>query len=91
MVSPSVPRPAPGNVNSIAAQYARAKALKDAEDAAKVRGILKERGLTMHKKPKNPVELLNERKADDFKTEWRWVVGVFVWLLLVYYHVGELS
>ena len=81
MVSPSIPKPVPGNINSIAAQYARAKALKDAEDEAKVKHILKERGLDTPKKPWNPVEALNERKADYFKKEWGWVVGVFVWLL----------
>jgi GPI ethanolamine phosphate transferase 3 subunit O len=53
MVAPSVPKPVPGNVDSIAAQYARAKAVKDAEDAAKVKDILKQRGLDMRQKPKN--------------------------------------
>ena len=81
MVSPSVPKPVPGNVSSIAAQYARAKALKDAEDEAKVKGILKERGLDRPKKLWNPVEALNENKAGHFKKEWGWVVGVFIWLL----------
>jgi phosphatidylinositol glycan class O len=81
MVAPSVPKPVPGNVDSIAAQYARAKAVKDAEDAAKVKDILKQRGLDMRQKPKNSVELLNEKKGDFFRTEWGWVVGVFTWLL----------
>jgi GPI ethanolamine phosphate transferase 3 subunit O len=81
MVAPSVPKPAPGNVDSIAAQYARAKAVKDAEDAAKVQDILKQRGLDMRQKPKNPVQVLNEKKGDFFKAEWSWVVGVFAWLL----------
>ena len=81
MVAPSVPKPAPGNVNSIAAQYARAKALKDAGDAAKVGGVMKDRGLDMHRRQKNPVERLNEKKIDNFKREWGWVVGFFTWLL----------
>lgn len=81
MVTPSVPKPAPGDVNSIAAQYARAKALKDAEDSAKVRGMMKESGLDMHKRSKNPVEWLNEKKVGNFKREWGWIVGFFVWLL----------
>jgi phosphatidylinositol glycan class O len=81
MVAPSVPKPAPGDVNSIAAQYARAKALKDAEDAAKVRGVMKDSGLDIHKRHKNPVELLNEKKVENFKREWGWIVGFFVWLL----------
>jgi phosphatidylinositol glycan class O len=81
MVAPSVPKPAPGNVNSIAAQYARAKALKDARDASKVRGMMEDSGLDMHKRQKNPVERLNEKKVDNFKREWGWVVGFFAWLL----------
>lgn len=81
MVVPSVPKPAPGNANSIAAQYARAKALKDAEDDAKVKAMLTESGLDMFKKPKNAVERLNEKKADNFKKDWSWAVGFFLWLL----------
>jgi phosphatidylinositol glycan class O len=81
MVEPSVPKPAPGNVNSIAAQYARAKANKDAQDARKVKSILADKGLNMRKKPKNAVERLNEVKADGFKTGWSWMVGFFVWML----------
>jgi phosphatidylinositol glycan class O len=81
MVEPSVPKPAPGDQNSIAAQYARAKAAKDAADAKKVQGMMAERGLDMHRKPKNAVELLNEKKAENFKREWGWMVGFFVWLL----------
>jgi GPI ethanolamine phosphate transferase 3 subunit O len=81
MVEPSVPKPAPGNYNSIAAQYARAKALKDAEDAKKVQGVMADSGLDMSKKPKNTVERWNEKKADSFRREWGWVLGFFVWLL----------
>lgn len=80
MVVPTVPKPAPGNTTSIAARYARAKALKDAEEAAKVKGNPKEKGLDMHLKPKNAAEKLNQEKAHNFKREWGWAVGFFTWL-----------
>jgi phosphatidylinositol glycan class O len=76
MVQTPIPKPAPGNYNSIAAQYARAKAAKDAEGKKKVDGILDSRG-----KPKNVAERLNEFKAGRFTKDWGWVVGFFVWLL----------
>lgn len=81
MVEPSVPKPAPGNVDSIAAQYARAKAHKDAQEARKVKGMLEDKGLDLRQKPKNAVERLNEVKEDGFKSGWNWVVGFFVWML----------
>ena len=82
MVQNPVPKPAPGNSNSIAAQYARAKAAKDAEDKKKVDGVLKDNGILERKgKPKNVAERLNEFKAGRFTKDWGWVVGFFVWLL----------
>jgi phosphatidylinositol glycan class O len=82
MVQTVVPKPAPGNYNSIAAQYARAKAAKDAEDKKKVDGIMKDHGmLDKRGKPKNVAERLNEFKAGRFTKDWGWVVGFFVWLL----------
>jgi len=80
MVATKVPKAAPGSYTSIAAQYARAKAVKDAEDAAKVNGILKDHGY-VKPKPKSPVERLNERKRQRFDREWGWTVGFFLWLL----------
>jgi len=82
MVQTSVPKPAPGNYNSIAAQYARAKAAKDAEDKTKVDGIMRDSGiLDIRGKPKNAAERLNEYKAERFTKDWAWVVGFFVWML----------
>lgn len=82
MVQTSVPKPAPGNYNSIAAQYARAKAAKDAEDQKKVDGIMKNHGiLDRGGKPKNAAEKLNEFKAGKFTKNWGWIVGFFVWIL----------
>lgn len=81
MVKATVPKPAagPGSYNSIAAQYARAKAIKDREDAAKAstEKLRKER----EGREKSPSERLAERKAGRFKSEWIWVVGAFVWFL----------
>src|SRR5271155_2554073 len=79
MVEATIPKAAPGSYNSIAAQYARAKAIKDAEDAAKDKGM----GPESKGKSKTAIERLNERKAGRFSREWGWVVGVFVWLLYV--------
>jgi GPI ethanolamine phosphate transferase 3 subunit O len=82
MVQTSVPKPVHGNYNSIAAQYARAKAAKDAEDKKKVDGIMQDSGiLDRSGKPKNAAERLNEFKAGRFTKDWGWVVGLFVWVL----------
>jgi len=82
MVQTSVPKAAPGNYNSIAAQYERAKALKDAEDKKKVDGLLKDNGiLDRQGKPKNAAERLNDFKAKRFTKDWGWTVGFFVWML----------
>lgn len=76
----SIPRAAPGSYNSIAAQYARAKAAKDAEDRAKLEGE-GEDAVLPPQKPKSVLQKINERKAAKFRTEWFWVLGFFVWLL----------
>ena len=75
MVETKIPKAVPGNYDSIAAQYARAKAIKDAEDAAK---LAKKGG-----KEKTPLERLNEWKRGRFGREWWWVLGAFVWFLCV--------
>jgi phosphatidylinositol glycan class O len=77
MVSATVPIPAPGSQNSIAAQYARAKAAQDTESAT-VKKMLEDAGIG---KKKTPVEKLNEWRGDRFEREWGWAVGVFVWFL----------
>ena len=82
MVQNIIPKPAPGNYNSIAAQYARAKAAKDAEDKKKVDGILKDNGILDRRgKPKNVTERLNDFKAGRFTKDWGWLVGFFAWIL----------
>ena len=86
----AVPKAAPGNHNSIAAQYARAKAAKESEDERKVGGILAGFGLggesegrrgEAKKESKGAFERLNEVKEQRFRGEWGWVVGFWVWLL----------
>lgn len=74
-----------GDYKSIAAQYAKAKAIKEKEDAearkkpggvgvvnGQVRG--KDRALT-------DAERINKRQEAVFKRAWNWNVGFFVWLL----------
>ncbi|KAL3425647.1 GPI ethanolamine phosphate transferase [Phlyctema vagabunda] len=85
MVSDNVPKPVAGDYKSIAAQYARAKAAKDAEDARKVAGILQDNGLgAPQKEKKSTLERLYERKAGAFQREWIWVIGFFSWLLFIH-------
>jgi phosphatidylinositol glycan class O len=78
MVETKIPKAAPGNYNSIAAQYARAKAIKDAEDLAKA-GKLGKGG-----KEKTTLEKLNDWKRARFGREWWWVMVAFLWFLCVY-------
>lgn len=81
MVQPIIPKAVPGNYDSIAAQYARAKAIKNAEDAAKVKSVMKAQGLGEEARKKTPIEKLNEIRERAFKREWGSVVGFFLWLL----------
>ena len=83
MVEPSVPKAVPGAYNSIAAQYARAKAIQDAEDEQTARQIRESQALNKRGKPKSTMERLNEKKEERFKREWIWVVVFFLWLLYV--------
>ena len=80
MVQPTNPKPAPGpeSYNSIAAQYARAKAIKDREDKIKA---FQQGGLKAKGDKKSAVEELSERKRARFLGEWGWVLGAFVWFL----------
>lgn len=80
MVESSIPKAVPGNYNSIAAQYERAKAIQDA-DAEKRKELRERQALDKHGKPKSVMQRLNEKKAERFKREWFWVVGFFSWLL----------
>lgn len=78
MVQTKIPKAAPGNYNSIAAQYARAKAIKDAEEAAKLEKLAKK-----DPKEKTPSDKLNDWKRGRFGREWWWVLVAFVWFLCV--------
>lgn len=82
MVQPVVPKPAPGtqNYNTIAAQYARAKAIKDAEDRAKALSGANPAGGGVTQE-KSTVDRLNDVKKHRFLKEWLWVLGAFVWFL----------
>jgi phosphatidylinositol glycan class O len=77
MATPTFPKPAPGsqNSNTVAAQYARAKALKEAEGRPKIAPP------TPAKQEKSTVERLNDIKKERFMSEWWWVLGAFVWFL----------
>lgn len=81
---PVIPKAAPGNYNSIAAQYARAKAAKEKEEREReernVGGILTGFGLGGGD-GKGTFERLNEVKELRFRGEWGWVLGFWVWLL----------
>ncbi|KAH8821487.1 hypothetical protein F5884DRAFT_768040 [Xylogone sp. PMI_703] len=80
-----VPVPAPGDYKSIAAQYARAKALKEEEDAAKaVKAENAGRGIVKTVGGRSPIERLNKYKASRFSTQWAWIMGFFLWLLIVH-------
>ncbi|TVY26124.1 GPI ethanolamine phosphate transferase [Lachnellula hyalina] len=76
MVQAKVPKAAPGNYNSIAAQYARAKAIKDAEEVAKL--------AKKAPKEKTPADDLDEWKKGRFVREWWWVAGAFMWFLFIH-------
>jgi len=79
---PPIPKAVPGNTNSIAAQYARAKALKDAEDERKAKGGKGVRvSFDRNGRVKSPVVLLGEWKAGRFGREWVWGWMFFGWLL----------
>jgi GPI ethanolamine phosphate transferase 3 subunit O len=94
---PVIPKAAPGNYNSIAAQYARAKAAKEQEEREREEknfgDILTSFGLGGGEgkgregsgkgkgNGKGAFERLNEVKELRFRGEWGWVVGFWVWLL----------
>lgn len=81
-IEPAIPKAVPGNTDSIAAQYARAKALKDAEDARIANGGKGARTSLDHNgRMKSPVVRLGEWKAGRFGREWTWAWMFFAWLL----------
>jgi phosphatidylinositol glycan class O len=80
--APTVPKAAsgPNSYNSVAAQYARAKAAKDAEEQAKLggnNGAVQKTG----KAEQSTMERLNARKKRKFQREWIWVAAMFCWFL----------
>jgi len=76
---PTVPKPAPGDHTSIAAQYAKAKAARDEEERRKrVGGWLSG---SVPGEQKSAAEKLNEWKEERFKREWWWMIGLFVFFL----------
>lgn len=94
IAQPIIPKaaPGPGSYNSVAAQYARAKAERERVDEKSVAGILGRLGLgggegrgrgegKEKEKEKGAFESLNDEKERRFKGEWGWVVGFWVWLL----------
>ena len=78
MSTPNFPKPAPGpqSYNSIAAQYARAKAMKDAAENSGKATVG-----TSAKQQQSTADRLNEVKKERFLSEWKWVLGAFVWFL----------
>jgi len=79
--SATVPKAAPGSQNSIAAQYAKAKAARDAEALEKASGKNGAVGVKGEGKQKNIMERLNDRKKRKFGREWIWVLAMFCWFL----------
>ncbi|TVY55409.1 GPI ethanolamine phosphate transferase, partial [Lachnellula suecica] len=85
MLPTQIPKAAPGNTDSIAAQYARAKAKIDAEDSRKnAAAALKLKAEQERNKEKTPKEKLDAWKRARFGREWVWVVGAFVWFLFIH-------
>lgn len=76
-----IPKAAAGSYNSIAAQYAQAKARKEAEDLRKGIGLGVVPPAGKGGGRKTVGERLNEVKEGRFKSNWSWVAGVFLWLL----------
>jgi hypothetical protein len=80
-----------GDYKSIAAQYAKAKALKKKKEedaaAAKEKGVVMEKvngqaaGGNKAKASMTDSEMINKRKERVFKKTWNSSLGFFVWLL----------
>jgi hypothetical protein len=78
-----------GDYKSIAAQYAKAKALKEKEDASaalkkfgRVREGMGQSALGKDEKaPRTATEQINKAKAGIFKKTWTSSLGFFFWLL----------
>jgi hypothetical protein len=72
---PADPIAKAGDYKSIAAQYAKAKALKEKEDAAsRTQG-------DANAKVAKEVEKLNKGKEGLFKESWNWAIAFYIWLM----------
>lgn len=84
MVRTIDPRPAPGAYDSLAAQYARAKARKAAQEQAIREGkkLDKNGNIIEPRVPrkKDKRDELNEAKRNKWRREWWAVGGWWVWL-----------
>jgi phosphatidylinositol glycan class O len=87
-LAPTDPVAKVGDYKSIAAQYAKAKALKEKEDAAAVKKTLGAgkpialaTGGAVANGSLTDVEKLNKKKEKGFKHAWNWHLGFFVWML----------
>jgi hypothetical protein len=82
---PADPVAKAGNYKSIAAQYAKAKAIKEREGAEarkKLGGVGVVNGQARGKdRALTDEERVNKRQEAVFKRAWNWNVGFFVWLL----------
>jgi hypothetical protein len=81
-MAPSNPLPTPEDYKSIAAQYTRAKALKEMEDREARKMALMAR-LPPSEEDKLKAELAS-RKMRIFKRAWMWSTAFFTWLLYVF-------
>ncbi|KAF7921089.1 uncharacterized protein EAE97_011357 [Botrytis byssoidea] len=91
MVKTVDPKPAPGAHDSLAAQYARAKARKEAQEQALREGkkLDKDGNIIQPKVPKVPrkkdkKDELNEAKRDKWRREWWAVGGWWAWLAVMH-------
>jgi hypothetical protein len=66
------PLPSPGSRASVAALFAKARALKEKGDAKE---------LARRQREGSAAERRNEGKARVFRRAWGWSVGFFAWLL----------
>ncbi|EDN92877.1 hypothetical protein SS1G_08742 [Sclerotinia sclerotiorum 1980 UF-70] len=88
MVKTVDPKPAPGSHDSLAAQYARAKARKEAQEQAIKEGkkLDKDGNIIQPKVPrkKDKKDELNEAKRAKWRREWWAVGGWWAWLAVMH-------
>ncbi|ESZ94225.1 hypothetical protein SBOR_5359 [Sclerotinia borealis F-4128] len=88
MVKTIDPKPAPGSHNSLAAQYARAKARKESQEQAIREGKKLDRDGNIIEptvpRKKDKRDELNGAKRDKWRREWWAVGGWWTWLALMH-------